>query len=340
MKLKWHHLILVFIIISSCEDESAVPLHSPPSFMELPMGFEDFEVPSDNQFTQERWDLGKKLFFDPIMSLDSSISCASCHNPNLAFSDDKALSLGVESRIGTRNSPTLANVGFHPYYTREGGIPTLEMQVLVPIQEHNEFDFNIVLLAERLLNDSAYVEMALHAYNRSPDAFVIARALACFERSLISGYSRYDHYENYNDQNALSSSEVNGLKLFFSDKTNCSKCHGGFNFTNYEFNNNGLYDNYLDSGRFRLTGDDIDFAKFKVPTMRNVELTAPYMHDGSFNNLEEVIEHYNSGGFDNPQKSAIIKPLGLTQSEKNDLLAFLKSLTDNSFVNNPIFKND
>ena len=306
--------------------------------MELPKEFPSIEEPVDNQFSQKRWELGKKLFYDSIMSSDSSISCASCHASKLAFSDDVAMSLGVKNRIGTQNAPSLANLAYHPYYTRAGGVPTLEMQILVPIQEHNEFDFNILLIVERLKNNTTYVQMANDAYGREPDAFVITRSLACFERSLISGYSRYDQFLNYN-KNTLTKSEQRGMDLFFSDKTNCSNCHSDFNFTNYAFENNGLYEKYADEGRFRLTQEEVDKALFKVPTLRNIELTRPYMHDGSFQTLEEVIEHYNSGGKNHPHKSDLIKPLDLSNREKNDLIAFLKSLTDESFVQNPLFKN-
>jgi cytochrome c peroxidase len=337
--LIWLCSLLMISTMLSCTQDDTEPSHFAPEFMEIPKGFDNIEFPEDNPFSQPRWELGKRLFYDPIMSLDSSISCASCHNSELAFSDDVSFSLGVENRLGTRNAPTLANVAYHPYFTREGGVPTLEMQILVPIQEHNEFDFNIVLLAERLKADSSYMLMSMEAYDREPDAFVITRSLACFERSLISGYSRYDHYENYDDLNALTSSEINGKELFFSDKTNCFQCHGGFNFTNYAFENNGLYEEYNDEGRFRLTGEEEDLARFKVPSLRNIQLTAPYMHDGSIQSLKDVIEHYNSGGENHPHKSSLIKPLNLTNKEKDDLLAFLYSLTDDSFVKNPLFKN-
>lgn len=335
----WLYFLIAFLIISSCSQDDVEPNHFAPEFMEIPRGFDAIEFPEDNEFTQIRWELGKKLFYDPIMSLDNSLSCASCHSAELAFSDDVSFSLGVENRIGTRNAPTLANVAYHPYYTREGGVPTLEMQILVPIQEHDEFDFNIVLLAERLKTDSTYVKMAMDAYGKEPDAFVITRSLACFERSLLSGYSRYDHYENYGDMDALTHSEINGMELFFSDRTNCSQCHGGFNFTNYEFENNGLYEEYEDVGRYRFTGDEEDLARFKIPTLRNIALTAPYMHDGSILTLDEVVEHYNNGGYDHPQKSSLIKPMNLTGKEKEDLVSFLKALNDDSFVTNPLFKN-
>jgi cytochrome c peroxidase len=212
------------------------------------------------------------------------------------------------------------------------------MQILVPIQEHDEFNTNIVDIAERLKQMPEYVEAAQNCYNREMDPFVITRAIATFERSLISGNSRYDAYIQKGDFDALNDQEKRGLQLFLSDKTNCSKCHTGFDFTNYAFENNGLYTVYADSGRFRVTGIETDRAKFKVPSLRNVELTAPYFHDGSTQTLESVVEHYNFGGVAHPNKSEFVKPLGLTQEEKDDLVAFLKSLTDAAFAGNSEFR--
>ncbi len=337
--MRWFYLLLLVSLMFSCQNEKEVePLYF-PNLMEKPKGFPEVEAPEGNEFTKARWDLGKKLFFDPILSSDSSTSCASCHHPQLAFSDNQVFSEGVKKRLGTRNSPTLANVAYHPYFTREGGVPTLEMQILVPIQEHNEFDFNILLIAERLQQKAEYVAMAQTAYNREPDAFVITRSLACFERSLLSGNSRYDQFLQYDKVNALTDLEKTGMELFFSSRTNCSECHSGFNFTNYAFENNGLYEDYEDEGRFRLTSNEADRALFKVPSLRNIALTAPYMHDGSLQTLEEVIEHYQSGGENHSHKSDLIKPLDLTETEQAAITAFLHSLTDESFVQNPLFKN-
>ena len=210
----------------------------------LPKGFPEVIYPGGNEHTAERWALGKKLFFDPIMSDDGSISCSSCHAPELAFSDDIAMSLGVDNAQGTQNAPSLTNVAYHPYFTRAGGVPTLEMQILVPIQEHNEFNSNIIEIAERMSKDVEYVAMSQAAYDREPDAFVITRALACFERSLISGNSPYDRYSFHEESSALTQLEKSGMELFFSERAQCSSCHGGFNFTDYSFQNNGLYMQY------------------------------------------------------------------------------------------------
>ena len=324
----------------SCSKEEINQEIADLQLMEVPPDFPQVVHPDGNEYTIERWSLGKKLFYDPILSKDGKISCASCHEPTLAFSDDKSVSIGSGGLLGTRNAPTLANVAYHPYFTREGGVPTLEMQILVPIQEHNEFDNNIVLIADELAKIDEYVKMAKDAYDQEPNAFVITRALAQFERSLVSGQSDYDKEYNYQISGSMTASAERGKILFESEKTSCSSCHGGFNFTNYEFENNGLYEKYEDIGRARLTQDDKDISLFKIPSLRNIALTAPYMHDGSKNSLMEVIEHYNTGGKPHFNKSELIKPLNLSQDEKEDLLAFLQSLTDEKFINNKNFINE
>lgn len=330
-----YSLTLCLLGFTSCKEEE--PMIIKEALLEIPAGFPEMPFPPDNPFSVYKWELGKKLFFDPILSSDHSVSCASCHRPELAFSDDHALSHGVEGRLGTRNAPSLANVGYHPYFMREGGVPSLEMQILVPIQEHAEFDFNILLIADRMKSDSTYVRMSQLAFNREPDAFVITRSIATFERTMLSGQSRYDRYT----QGALTDLTIRegfGMQLFFSDRLSCSACHAGFNFTDYSFQNNGLYDDYEDAGRFRLTGNEADRALFKVPSLRNVGVTGPYMHDGSLKTLEEVVEHYNSGGHSHPHKSAFIRPLGLTAGEKTALVEFLQLLTDEHFLTNPKYR--
>lgn len=306
------------------------------AFIAIPEGFPPIEFPADNAFTKERWLLGKALFYEKQLSLDSSVSCASCHSQQFGFSDNVALSKGFKQRLGNRNSPSIINIAYHPYFTREGGVPKLEMQVLVPIQEHNEFNNNILDIAKRLSSNQKLQDLSYLAYNRPLDFYVIPRALATFERSLISGNSKYDQYKK--GTLSLSDEEQKGMNLFFSDRTNCSDCHIGFNFTNYQFENNGLYETYNDPGRKRLTGLDSDLAKFKVPSLRNIEVTAPYMYDGSLPDLEAVLNHYNSGGKQHPNKSEKIQNLQLNQEEKKQIIAFLKTLTDVSFLNQSIFQ--
>jgi cytochrome c peroxidase len=273
--------VSAIIACYGCEKKETIAGNQEPELMEIPVGFPSMDIPEDNKFTQERWQLGKKLFYDNALSLNYTISCGSCHQQSLAFSDSLAFSRGDAGAMGTSNAPGLANVGYHPYYLRGGSVPTLEMQVLVPIQEHNEFNTNIVDIAERLKQDNVYNEMALKAYSRAFDPYVITRAIACFERSLISGNSRFDQYYYQGKKDALTANERSGMQLFFSERTNCSRCHGDFNFTNYSFENNGLYMQYADSGRMRFTHAESDRDKFKVPSLRNAGFTAPYMHDGS-----------------------------------------------------------
>lgn len=324
----------LLFLLSACQKEADTTIIAEEQFIKIPEGFPPMEFPSDNEFSQARWELGKKLFFNPIMSIDSSISCASCHKPNLAFADERALSDGVFGRPGTRNAPSLANVGYQPYFVREGSVPSLEMQVLVPIQEHNEFNHNIVDLSSQLASIPAFNEMSFKAYDRAIDPFVISRALANFERSIISGNSAYDQYINGNES-ALNAQEKRGLVLFFGAKTNCIACHSGFNFTDYSFQNNGLYESYNDLGRMRFTRDSADMALFKVPSLRNVALTKPYMFNGQFTSLKAVLEHYNSGGKNHPNKSEKIAALNLSPEQLEDLEAFLNSLSDFEFINDP-----
>jgi len=309
-------------------------------FVQTPAGFPVMEVPLDNQYSAARWQLGKRLFYDKRLSRNNTISCSSCHRQEFAFSDSVAFSPGDNAAQGTSNAPTLTNIGYHPYFTRGGSVPTLEMQVLVPVQEHNEFNTSILDIAEKLKPDSSYRAMAAAAYGREIDPFVITRALACFERSLVSGNSRFDRYYYGGAADKLDEEEIRGMKLFYSPRTSCSGCHSGFNFTNYSFENNGLYLKYADSGRMRFTRKESDRAKFKVPTLRNIALTAPYMHDGSMKTLEQVVDHYNSGGAGHRSKSALIRPLHLTRKEKKELVAFLKTLTDHSLITDKNLKNE
>jgi len=303
-----------------------------PYTVQLPPGFPPPPVPGDNQLTYERIALGKKLFFDPILSRDTTISCATCHLPSKAFADNLPMSIGIHGREGFRNVPSLANVAWHPYFFREGGSPSLETQALGPIADEAEMDLTIAEAAERLRADDEYMEMSKTAYDREPNAYVISRALSAFQRILVSGDAPYDQYVRGN-QNALTAEQIRGSNLFFNE-LQCANCHTGFNFTNYNFENNGLYENYQDEGRARLTTQANDIGKFKISSLRNVALTPPYMHDGSLPTLESVIEHYNSGGSTHVNKSLLIQPLNLTAQQKSDLISFLESLTDETFINN------
>lgn len=315
-------LLVLFAVLTSS--------NSKVNQIEIPFGFPKIIVPEDNPLSETKIELGKKLFFEKLLSRDSSISCATCHNPKYAFTDGLEKAKGIKDREVSRNTPTLTNIAYNTSFLRDGVNPSLEAQVIVPIHEKNEFDFHILLAAERLKKKKEYVDLSLAAFGEIPNPKVISNAIASFERTLISGNSRYDQFTFQKDSSALSINEIRGMHLF--NKHNCVSCHSGFNFTNGEVVNNGLYQHYEDIGKMRVTLDSNDKGAFKVPTLRNVALTAPYMHDGSLKSLEAVVDHYIKGGFDNPNKDNRIKELSLSENDKQDLVAFLKCLTDSSFI--------
>lgn len=302
--------------------------------LQIPKGFPEPEIPADNQMTLARVELGRRLFFDPMLSMDSTRSCGSCHIPSLSFTDGRKVSEGIKGRTVTRNAPSLANMAYMTSFMRDGGVPTLEMQVEAPIQEHNEMDLSLQFVARRIMKNPEYVKMSQLAYEREPDPFVVTRAIAAYERTLISGNSAFDRYSNGN-QNALTDDEKAGYEVFKSN--GCENCHSGFLFTDQSLKNNGLYLHYPDSGRMRITKDASDRAMFKVPSLRNVAVTAPYMHDGSLTSLTQVIEHYRSGGKAHHNRSEFIKPLNISDKEAEQLIAFLRSLSDLTFLTEPAY---
>ena len=319
--------VALTVTLASCCSKPPEPSYP---WLDTPEHFPELTHPIDNELTFKRWELGRRLFFETKLSLDGSKSCASCHFPQTSFATNFPTNKGVGGAEGVRNSPSLANIGYHPNFTREGGVPTLEMQVLVPIQEENEFHNNILDIADTLNNYPSYVEASFQAYGTEVTPFVITRAISCFERTLISGNSPYDRYIA-GDSTALNHSEIAGLEVF--EAKGCTACHSGIFQSNFSIENNGLYEVFSDAGLFNLTGDEGDRGKFKVPSLRNVALTHPYMHDGSLMNLDEVINHYVSGGSSNPNKSHLIVPFELSDTERHDLKSFLEALTDQEFVN-------
>lgn len=329
------YLLFFIIFISSCFDEKSdnVKQKQENFSLDYPNGFPEINFPSDNHLSISRVQLGEKLFFDPILSLDSSISCATCHQPKFAFADTNSITKGIYSRKGFRNVPSILNVAYFNTFMLDGGVPTLEIQVVHPLTDTNEMGMGINQVVARLKKSQEYEKLSYESYGRELDAYVVTRSLSAFERTLLSGNSKYDKYKEQGG-NIFSESEKRGMELFFGNELNCSKCHDGFLFTNQSYQNNGVKENYLgDTGRERVTHKKEDEGKFKVPSLRNVNVTPPYMHDGSFENLEEVIEHYNSGGVNHANKSDLIRPLNLTEIQKNDLKAFLETLTDEKYHN-------
>jgi cytochrome c peroxidase len=306
--------------------------------LKIPVGFPEPIIPEDNSLTEARVELGKRLFYDKSLSINGKIACSSCHIVDYAFADTVALSKGVNQNKTLRNSTQLANVGYQKKLFSEGGVASLELQVLAPSNEESEMNKSLATVAKELCKKIDYIKLFEQAYQSKPNAKYISYAIASFERTLISGNSRFDQYYYQGKETALTDSEINGYKIFSSDSVNCISCHSGFLFSDQKFYNIGLYKTDVDEGRARLTFDREDLGKFKTPSLRNIQLTAPYMHDGSMKTIEEVIEHYILGGKDNPNKFSSIKPVNLSKSKKTDLINFLYSLTDNSFVNDESFK--
>jgi cytochrome c peroxidase len=303
-------------------------------------GFPPVPVPADNPMTTAKTTLGRYLFFDKRFSRDSSVSCASCHKPEYAFSDaGNRTSAGFAGLRGTRNAPSLTNVAYNTSLFWEGGIPTLELQVIAPILNPVEMNMNTDTLISRLAQDARYALLFRQAWGDSRITLErITKSIAAFERTFLSGSSPFDQWLQ-GKQDAISASAKRGADLFFGERGDCFHCHGGFNFTDNQFHNTGLDSITIDEGRYRITNIEADKGKFKTPTLRNIAVTQPYMHDGRFQTLEEVVRHYNSGGKPHPNRDPLIRPLGLTESEIQDLVAFLQALTDTSFLHDPEIQN-
>lgn len=296
---------------------------------EFPKPVYDFR---DNPLTPEKFVLGRKLFYDPILSKDSSISCGFCHQRIAAFAHiDHTLSHGINGLIGRRNVPAIQNMIWKKSFMWDGVVNHLEVQPLAPIANPVEMNENLGNVIHKLQGNEQYVTLFKQAFGDSViTSQMMLRALAQFTGMMISSDSRYDKYmrgeEQFNDE------EQRGLQLF---RSRCENCHKEPLFTDESFRNIGLKpDTALkDSGRMAITGLAEDYMKFKVPSLRNVELTYPYMHDGRFRNLQQVLDHYANGNFytSNYDKS-IEGNVGLTTVEKTELIAFLKTLTDKEFV--------
>lgn len=280
--------------------------------------------------------LGKKLFSEKILSKDSSVSCASCHKPGYAFADTVAFSTGIGGRLTKRNTPSVLNMKNRPYYFWDGRAASLEEQCLMPIQNPDEMGLPVEEAVKRLNQSKEYKLLFQKIFGQKPDAKNLAAAFAAFEKTLETVDSKFDDWSN-NLKN-LTAQEERGRQLFIGDKAKCFDCHREEDFTTDEFKNIGLYNGKEldDEGLFNLTNKETDKGKFKTPGLRNIAVTAPYMHNGMFKTLEEVVEYYND-----PQKfvkdpiniDEVLKaPLNLTEKEKKDLVAFLKTLTDKKYL--------
>ena len=295
----------------------------------LPLGLDLYmPVPEDNPLTSDKVELGRQLFSDPILSRDKSLACAGCHEPERAFTDGRTVSRGVFGRKGTRHVPTLINLGYGRAFFWDGRISSLEEQVLQPIQDPKEMDMTLKDVVDRLRGDREYSELFQAVFGGIPTHVDLANALASYVRTILSGNSPVDRYDT-GEREALSQQERQGLGIF-NDKGNCWVCHFGPTFTDERFHNTGVAwrdGELLDQGRYMVTGKEEDRGAFKVPTLREVARTAPYMHDGSLATLEEVIDFYNRGGNPNPYLDSELLPLKLTSEEKQALISFLHALS-------------
>ena len=277
--------------------------------------------------------LGKRLFFDPILSADSTLSCGSCHRPAFGFADTLAFSRGVGGKIGRRNTPGITNMTARPYFLFDGRAATLEAQVLLPIQDALEMQINLETVIRRLQGQPAYNQAFKEIFGRSASVDDLATALAAFVRTLETGNTPFDRWMT-DQPNPMNEAAVRGRRIFMN-KGKCFDCHFSPDFTGDEFRNIGLYtgqQHLTDTGRFGITGQPADLGKFKVQGLRKVALTAPYMHNGMFRTLEEVIEYYDRPDAFVPnaigRDSLLAQPLQLTPAEKSDLKTFLEALTE------------
>ena len=300
--------------------------------MVLPLGLQAGAayVPDDNPLTRAKIELGRKLYFDPRLSRDGTISCASCHDPDRGFSDGARTSTGIDGQVGGRSSPTVMNRLFSAEQFWDGRAADLEAQALGPVQNPIEMGHTLEGMTRGLRSIEGYgpeFEAAFASAGITPGR--VAQAIASFERTVLAGNSPYDRYQA-GDTSALDEAAVRGKAIFEDPKRgNCVTCHAGFNFTDESYHNLGVGMDgpKPDLGRFDVTGFEHDRGAFKTPTLRNITDTAPYMHDGSKATLESVIEFYDRGGAPNEWRSEEIRPLNLTARDKADLLAFLQSLS-------------
>jgi cytochrome c peroxidase len=340
--------LVVFIVstgvITSCKKDNtiAAPDSQPTISFAVPPGWPQPSYAfTNNTLTQNGFVLGRKLFYDVRLSRDNTISCASCHAQFAAFSHlDHALSHGIDGLFGTRNAPGVFNMAWKPAYFWDGGVINLEQQPMNPIENPVEMDEKIADVVTELSGDQAYKALFSSAFgDEAISSQRIFKALAQFMGAMVSSDSRYDKYTRGEAGAALSDQELRGLSVF---RDKCATCHAEPLFTDYSYRNNGLSFNSAlnDSGRAHITNNPSDKYRFMVPSLRNVDLTRPYMHDGRFNTLEAVVEHYRTG----INATLNLDPLlmggiEMTDENKADVIAFLKTLTDTTFTKDLRFKD-
>lgn len=318
-----------------------------PYQLAIPAYFPEMEIPADNPLTAEGVLLGQMLFYDPILSGDSTLSCAGCHKQEFAFSDENRFSTGIDGLQGDRQAMPVMNIGWVGDLFWDGRADRVEAQALGPVENPIEMHETWPNAMEKLRRHPDYPSLFFYAFGTwDINEEHAAKAIAQFERILISANSRFDKkfYLLDTDPFLLTDEEANGYSIFNTEKGDCFHCHGGCLLTDNLFHNNGLDASSADEGLGKVTGKATDRGKFKTPTLRNIALTAPYMHDGRFETLEEVVDFYSSG----LQFSETIDPLmkhvhrgglQLTAQEKSDLVAFLHTFTDTAFINKKEFSS-
>lgn len=321
----------LMVVFSSCRADK-VEAYEKWEFR-VPEGFPPPVYTSkDNAQTPLKFELGKEIFYDPILSSDSTISCSSCHTQEHAFSDHNgAFSLGVNGTLGTRNSPSITNLAWQPYFMWDGGVNHIEFFSVAPITNPLEMNETMASVIDKLNDSEKYRNKFSEAFGTTEitDQMML-RALTQYMIVIISDNSKYDRYMRGEEE--FSEQELSGLNLF---REHCGSCHREPLFTDYKFRNNGLDSVFSDQGREHITQNEADRGKFKVPTLRNVAITYPYMHDGRFFSLKQVLNHYEHGIVN----SATLDPelvggIALTEDEKNDIIVFLQTLTDYDLLQN------
>lgn len=360
MKQILSHITVVVVIFSvgltSCKKDGGLTdiAYEPEEYIvEIPEGFPELLSPPDNPLTKEGVQLGRRLFYDPILSADNSMSCSSCHEREQAFTDNLATSVGIDGIAGTRSSMSLLNIGF--FYNGlfwDGASDNLEEQAIEPVQNPVELHEDWGNVEEKLRNHEDYPTRFRKAFGIQDESEITkelaTKALAQFERILISGgQSRYDKI--LSGEVFPTDEELNGYDMFFDispdfPDAECGHCHGGPLLTTNEYFNNGLDEvadlsNFPDLGRGGVTNYVFDNGKFRAPSLRNIALTAPYMHDGRFQTLEEVLEHYNSGGHYADNLDPLILDLELSEENMQDIITFLHTFTDTTYLENPDLTN-
>ena len=326
----------ILLFVFSCKKDAAIIEVKENIKLVIPNGWPQPEYNFvNNPLTNEGFELGRKLFYDPILSKDNTISCGSCHQQFAAFSHlDHSVSHGVNSLVGTRNAPALQNLIWLPDLMWDGGINHLEIQPTAAITNPVEMDETIANVVSKLQNHSAYPSLFKSAFGTDVvSSQLMLRAMAQFSGMLNSYQSKYDDYVA--GKVTFTSQELSGLNLV---RQKCTSCHTEPLFTNFSFKNNGLDQTFADSGRAAITNDPNDMAKFKVPSLRNVVLSYPYMHDGRFNSLDQVLDHYAAGINQSATlDSSLVAGISLTTSEKQDIISFLNTLSDSKFITDKRF---